>query len=84
MVEGGYLGDVESLGRSHYGGVDCSKWQIPIAPNEFSDSKPVLAGHGFTDQIAGGKVSEEPDFGLNTEPAGQQVCHLSHDKYGND
>lgn len=84
VVEGGDLGDTESLGRSHHRGVDRSKWQVPIAPDEFSDTKPVLAGHRLTDQIAGGEVPEEPDFGLNTKPAGQQVCHLGHNKYWDD
>jgi len=65
VVEGGDLGDSESLGCGHHGGVDCSKWQVPVASDEFSDTKPVLAGYRLTDQVAGGEVPEEADFGFD-------------------
>lgn len=84
VVEGGNLGEVESLGRGYHRGIDRSEWQIPIAPDEFSNTKPVLAGDGFTEQVAGGEVPEEADFGLNTEPAGQQVRHLGYHQYGHE
>jgi hypothetical protein len=83
-VEGGDLGDLEPLCRRHHRGVDCSQWQVLVAPHEFSYSKPVLAGHGLSDQISGSEVSEEADFGFYTEPACQQVGHLGHDQYRHD
>ena len=84
VVQGCDLGDLESLGRRHHRGVDGTKWQVAVAPDEFGDAKPVPAGHRFGDQIAGSEVPQEADLGFNAESAGQQVGHFGDDQYGDD
>jgi hypothetical protein len=83
-VESGDLAELQSLGGRNHRSVDGAQGEVPVASDELSDAKPVLAGHGLADQIAGREVAEEADFGFSAEPAGQEVGHFGHDEYGYD
>ena len=50
--------------------------QVTVAGDEFGDSEPVGRRHRDRDQVAGGKITEEPDLGFDADAGTEQVRDL--------
>lgn len=78
------IGDVEPLGCSHYRGVDGSEREIPIPAHQLGDPEPVTGQYRLDGELPGGKITQEPDFGLCSEATPYEVDDLGDDKRGDD
>lgn len=83
-VEGGDVIDSHAFGRSHHRSVDGPERQVPVGGYEIGDAQPVRRRDRLGNEVAGGKVADEPNFGINADSRPEQVGHLGDDKLGDD
>ncbi len=80
VVEGGDVDDPPAFGSGDDGRVDAAERQVVVAGDEFGDPDQVGGMDGLKREVAGGEVSEEPDFGPPAESRGEQVDNFGDDK----
>jgi hypothetical protein len=83
-IEGGDFIDLHPLGGGHDRRVDGPERQIPVRGYEIGDPKPVGRRDGLGNEVASGKVADEPNLGVNADARPEQVGHLRDDELGDD
>ena len=78
------LSDVKPLGCSHYRCVNGSEGEIPVPADQLGDAEPVTGHHRLDDELPGGEIAQEPDFGVWSEATPDEVDDLGDDKCRDD
>lgn len=68
--------DIEPLGGGDNGRVHRPKREIPIAPHELGDPKPIARLHRLHEERTGREVPKEPHLGLGAKPRRDEVGDL--------
>jgi hypothetical protein len=83
-IDGGDVGDPESLGGGDRRRVDGAEREIAVEGDQLSDAEPVPRGHGFDREDPRGKVAEKTDLGLDAESGREQIRDLGDDQNRDD
>lgn len=83
-VEGGDAGDSESLGCGDDRCVHRSERKIAVLEYQFGHPDPIACYNRFDGELTRRQITEEPHFGLGTQPTADQVEDLGEDQGRND
>jgi hypothetical protein len=76
--------DPKTLGCSDDGGVDGSKRQVAVLPDELADAQPVAGVYGLEGECAARDIANEPDLSLRADAARKQIRDLRDRQDGDD
>lgn len=83
-VERGDPISTNAFRSGHDRGVGGPERKVAIAGDEFRNPKPVTCRDRLGDQVARGKITEETDFRVRSEPRAKQICDLGDHEHGHD
>jgi hypothetical protein len=84
MIQGRDVGHSESLGQRHQRGVGRAQLDVSVPNHELGYPQPVGRVHGFGREGPAGKIAEEEDLGVRTQPLTDQVGGFADDELRDD
>lgn len=84
MIDGRYVGDVESFGGRDDGGIYGAERKVVVLRDELGDSDQVDGVNSLEGEVAGCEVTKETDFRLPTEVGRDEVGDFGENERWDD